>query len=68
LLSDPDKSTGAAYGILGLLDLYRRTIVVIDPAGVVTYLHRAIGPGLSFVPLDTIIDAVSAATTSPTPT
>jgi peroxiredoxin Q/BCP len=58
LLSDPDKAVGRAYGIIGLLDLYRRTIVVIDPAGAVTYLHRAIGPGLNFVPLDAIVAAI----------
>jgi peroxiredoxin Q/BCP len=61
LLSDPEKAVGAAFGIIGLLDLYRRTIVVVDANGLVTYLHRAIGPGLAFVPLDAIVAAVTSA-------
>jgi peroxiredoxin Q/BCP len=61
LLSDPDKAVGRSFGIIGLLDLYRRTIVVLDANGLVTFLHRAVGPGLSFVPLDRIVTAVNAA-------
>lgn len=68
LLSDPDKAVGREFGIIGLLDLYRRTLVVLDAHGVVTYLHRAIGPGLSFVPLHAIVAAVTAATTTPAST
>ncbi len=64
LLSDPDKAVGRAYGIIGLLELYRRTIVVVDATGVVTFVHRAIGPGMSFVPVDAIADAVAAAATT----
>ena len=37
LLSDPDKSVGAAYGILGLMDLYRRSTFVVDPEGKIEY-------------------------------
>ena len=60
MLSDPDKSIGDRYGILGLLDLYRRSIFVIDSTGRIAYTHRAVGPGLLFVPLDSIIAAVAA--------
>ena len=48
LLSDEDRSVGRAYGVLGLLDLYRRSTFVVDRAGRIAYLHRYIGPGLSF--------------------
>jgi peroxiredoxin Q/BCP len=62
LLSDPDRSVGEAFGILGLLDLYRRSIFVLDADGVVRYVHRALGVGTSFVPLDAILTAVAGAT------
>lgn len=55
LLSDIDKSVGAAFGILGLLGLYRRSTFVIDANGVVVGTHRAIGPGMSFRPLDDLV-------------
>lgn len=55
LLSDLDRSVGASYGILGLLDLYRRSVFVIDGDGVIVGLHRAIGPGLAYQPLDAIL-------------
>jgi peroxiredoxin Q/BCP len=61
LLSDPDRSVGEAFGILGLLDLYRRSIFVLDADGVVRYVHRALGAGTSFVPLDAILTAVAGA-------
>ena len=64
LLSDPDRAVGRAYGILGLLELYRRSIVVVDGEGIIRYLHRAIGPGMSFVPLDAIVGQVLRATPS----
>ena len=62
LLSDPDRSVGRAFGILGLLELYRRSIFVLDAEGVVRYVHRALGMGTSFVPLDAILTAVDGAT------
>ncbi|MFN8053297.1 MAG: peroxiredoxin [Acidimicrobiales bacterium] len=58
LLSDPDKSVGRAYGIVGLLDLYRRSTFVIDGAGIVVSAHRSIGPGMSFRALDTLVGEV----------
>jgi peroxiredoxin Q/BCP len=47
LLSDTDKAVGRSYGILGLLDLYRRSTFVIDADGVVAHAHRSIGPWAS---------------------
>lgn len=60
LLSDTDAAVGRSYGILGLLDLYRRSIFVLDADRRVRYLHRAIGPGLSFVPIETIVAHLEA--------
>jgi peroxiredoxin len=41
LLADPDKAVGEAYGILGPLGFYRRSVFVIDEAGVVRYAHQS---------------------------
>lgn len=59
LLADVDKSVGRAYGTLGPIGFYRRSIVVIDAAGVVRWSHRA-AAGLTFRPVSEIIAAVSA--------
>ncbi len=59
LLSDPGKAVGRAWGNLGLLDLYRRSTVVLDADGVVRYAHRHLGPGLSFKPIADVVAAVS---------
>lgn len=57
LLADVDKVVGDAYGILGPLGFYRRSIIVVDGEGVVRYAHRATA-GLTFRPTDEIVDAV----------
>ena len=43
LLSDEDLSVGRAYGVVGLLDLYRRSTFVVDRDGILRYAHRYIG-------------------------
>lgn len=53
LLADRDKAVGAAYGILGPLGFYRRSIFVIDAAGIVRYAHRSV-TSLSFQSADVI--------------
>lgn len=58
LLADVDKAVGADYGILGLLDLYRRSVVVVDAEGVVRWIHRSVGPGLTYQPVDQLVAAV----------
>lgn len=58
LLSDVDKSVGRRFGILGLLDLYRRSTFVIGADGLVAWAHRAIGPGQSFRQLDDLVAAL----------
>ena len=61
LLADEGKKVGEAYGILGPLGFYRRSIFVVDGEGIVRYAHRATA-GLTFRPVDEIIDAVRALT------
>ncbi len=58
LLADEGKHVGEAYGILGPLGFYRRSIFVLDGDGVVRYAHRATA-GLTFRPVDEIVDAVA---------
>jgi thioredoxin-dependent peroxiredoxin len=60
LLADTDKAVGEAYGILGPLGFYRRSVFVIDAEGKVAYSHRAIA-GLTFRPTEELVRAVEAA-------
>jgi len=60
LLADEDKAVGSTYGIVGPLGFYRRSVFVIDGAGTVTYVHRAVA-GLTFKPTDELIAAVRQA-------
>jgi peroxiredoxin Q/BCP len=59
LLADEDRKVGDAYGIIGPLGFYRRSVFVLDPEGIVTYVHRAVA-GLTFKPTDELIAAVTA--------
>jgi len=58
LLSDVRKDVARTFGVLGLLDLYRRCIFVLDGDGTVQYSHRYVGPGLGYRPLTELIGAV----------
>ena len=58
LLSDPDKTVAKAYGVLGPLGFYRRSIFVIDRQGIVTYLRRS-KAGLTYSPTSVLIDAIN---------
>jgi peroxiredoxin Q/BCP len=60
LLADTEKEVGEAYGILGPLGFYRRSIFVVDAEGRVSYAHRAIA-GLTFRPTAELIAAVEEA-------
>ena len=57
LLADEDKSIGAAYGILGPLGFYKRSVFVIDAAGVIRYAHRS-AHGLTFKKTDELVAAI----------
>ena len=49
LLADAEKRVGKLYGILGPVGFYRRSIFVVDAAGVLRHAHRAVA-GLWFRP------------------
>ena len=57
LLADSDKDVGRAYEILGPIGFYRRSVFVIDGAGIVRWARRA-AAGLTFRPVDEIVEAV----------
>jgi peroxiredoxin Q/BCP len=65
LLADTGKEVGKAYGILGPLGFYRRSVFVVDGAGVVRYAHRA-ATGLTFRKTDELVTAVRQASATPT--
>jgi thioredoxin-dependent peroxiredoxin len=58
LLADVDKVVATAYGTLGPLGFYRRSIFVIDATGVVRYAHRATA-GLTFRSTDEIVGVLA---------
>jgi peroxiredoxin Q/BCP len=60
LLADTDKAVGGAYGVLGPLGFYRRSVFVVDAHGIIRYAHRAMA-GLTFKPSSELIAAVKAA-------
>ena len=62
LLADTDKAVAQAYGVLGPLGFYRRSVFVVDAAGTIRYAHRAVA-GLTFRPTEELVEAVRAATT-----
>ena len=60
LLADTDKAVGKAYGILGPVGFYRRSVFVVDGAGTIRYAHRSMA-GLTYRPTAELVDAVKAA-------
>ncbi|MGV3759000.1 MAG: peroxiredoxin [Actinomycetota bacterium] len=60
LLADTDKAVGSAYGILGPLGFYRRSVFVVDAEGIIRYAHRAVA-GLTFRSAEDLVEAVRAA-------
>ena len=63
LLADEDKSVGGAYGILGPLGFYKRSVFVVDGAGVLRYAHRS-AHGLTFKKTDELVRALKDAVDS----
>ena len=59
LLADEGKEVGRRYGILGLLDLYRRSTFVVDAGGRIAYAHRFVGPGVGYKGVDELARVVS---------
>ncbi|HEX6165641.1 MAG TPA: peroxiredoxin [Acidimicrobiales bacterium] len=60
LLADVDKEVARAYGVLGPVGFYRRSVFVIDAQGIIRHAHRAVA-GLWFRPTDELVAAVAAA-------
>ena len=60
LLADTDKAVAREYGTLGPLGFPRRSVFVIDAAGIVRYAHRVLA-GLVFRPTAELVRAVEAA-------
>lgn len=65
MLADEDKAVARSYGVLGMLDLYRRCTFVIDGGGTIAYSHRYVGPGLGYRPVQEIAATVAALTRPP---
>jgi thioredoxin-dependent peroxiredoxin len=59
LLADEEKNVGREYGILGPLGFYRRSVFVIDTAGVIRYAHRS-ATGMTFKKSSELIEALTA--------
>ena len=64
LLADEDRDVARRYGVPGPMGFYRRSVFVVDGAGVVRYAHRSTA-GLTFRPTSELIAAVEAARSSP---
>lgn len=64
LLADTDKQVGELYGVVGPVGFYRRSVFVVDPAGIVRYAHRATA-GLTFRKTPELIEAVRVACGQP---
>jgi thioredoxin-dependent peroxiredoxin len=60
MLADEDRTVGESYGIVGPLGFYRRSVFVLDAAGVIGWINRAVG-GLRFQPTDALVEAVRRA-------
>lgn len=61
LLADTDREAGRAYGVVGPVGFYRRSVFVIDAEGVIRYAHRAMA-GLTFRPSSELLEAVRSST------
>src|SRR5580700_9920650 len=60
LLSDTDKAVGRAYGILGPLGFYRRSVFVVDRGGIIRFARRSLS-NLTYLPTDQLLVAIKAA-------
>ena len=60
LLADVDKEVGRAYGLVGPLGFYKRSVFVVDGEGMLRYAHRS-PHGLTYRRTDELVQAVEAA-------
>jgi thioredoxin-dependent peroxiredoxin len=63
LLADTDKAVAEAYGVLGPIGFYLRSVFVVDAGGVIRYAHRATA-GLGFKRTDELVAAIIEAATT----
>jgi peroxiredoxin Q/BCP len=59
LLADTDKAVGRAYGILGPLGFYRRSIFVVGRDGIIRYARRSLS-NLTYIPTAQLFEAIRA--------
>lgn len=59
LLSDTDRSIAEAYGVLGPMGFYRRSVFVVDASGSLSYVHRGFA-GARFRKTPELLAAVTA--------
>jgi peroxiredoxin Q/BCP len=57
LLADTDKAVGRAYGIVGPLGFYRRSVFVVGRDGVIRFARRSLS-NLTYVPAAELVDAI----------
>lgn len=57
LLSDGDKTVGRAYGVMGPLGFYRRSVFVVDGAGVIRFARRSLS-NLTYLPTEQLVRAL----------
>ena len=60
LLADVEKRVAKAWGVLGPLGFLRRSVFVVDAAGVIRYAHRAL-TGVTYRPVAELVEAVRQA-------
>ncbi|MEZ5204931.1 MAG: peroxiredoxin [Acidimicrobiales bacterium] len=60
LLADEDKELAAAYGVLGPVGFYRRSVFVVDADGRLAYVHRG-HSGSTFRTTDELVEAIREA-------
>ena len=60
LLADTDKAVGQAYGILGPIGFYRRSVFVVDAGGVIRFAHRSL-TGATFQTSEALLAAIREA-------
>jgi peroxiredoxin Q/BCP len=60
LLADQDKAVGQAYGILGPLGFYRRSVFVIGRDGAIKFARRSL-TNLTFLPTTALVEAIRGA-------
>ncbi|HLI23502.1 MAG TPA: peroxiredoxin [Acidimicrobiales bacterium] len=61
LLADTDKQVGEAYGILGPLGFYRRSVFVVDGGGIIRFARRSLS-SMTYIPAQRLVEAIRSTT------